>query len=271
MFYLTKQKLIRLLFWGLVVLPGIPFVVISLAISIYVYWPRDFSSVTEFPLVKNVEYITLSAHGVNDTTASWSDELQQLMATSPYSQLANVVQQNHSIDWQKFSSNVFMCSVAGKKIGIEMGKHLATMPSLKAIHAIGHSCGSFITLGICEGAKSVNPQLMVQTTYLDPVSVYSGVFWNYGIEHFGSCGDFSDNYIDTRDTVPGSNQALANSYTFDVTQQQTTKDADVPPHAWPTRYYLQAYRNNSAPLLYKADLAEIKQFKKGEMTQIITR
>lgn len=151
-----------------------------------------------------------------------------------------------------------------KKIGIEIGKRLATLTSLKAIHAIGHSCGAFVTLGICEGAKSVNPQLIVQTTYLDPVSVYSGIFWDYGIDHFGTCGDFSDSYIDTRDTVPGSNQALPHVFTFDVTLQQTEKDAQYPPHAWPTRFYLNAYEARHVPVLYKADSASIDQFNKGE-------
>lgn len=259
----NKKKLARLFFWWLVLLPSIPFVLASLGITIYVYWPRDFSSVSHFSVEEGTEYITLSAHGVNDTPSSWSDELQLLMATAPHPQLDNAVQQNYSIDWQNYSSNVFICSVTGKKIGIEIGKRLATQPNLKAVHAIGHSCGAFVTLGICEGAKSVNPQIMVQTTYLDPVSVYSGIFWNYGIDHFGSCGDFSDNYIDTRDTIPGSNQALQHVYTFDVTQQQTEKDAQYPPHAWPTRFYLNAYKTNSVPLLYKADLTAMEPFKKG--------
>ena len=221
MFKFNNKKFIRLFVWLFVIIPGIPFLLGSVGITIYVYWPRDFSSVSQFSIDKRTEYITLSAHGVKDSPASWSDELQLLMAKHPYSQLSEVNQQNQSIDWQAYSSNVFICSVAGKRIGIEIGKHLATQPDLKAIHAIGHSCGAFVILGICEGVKSINPKLIVQTTYLDPVSVYSGIFWDYGIDNFGSCSNFSDNYIDTRDTIPGSNQALPHVYTFDVTQQQT--------------------------------------------------
>lgn len=260
----NKQKIVRLLWWWLIVIPGIPFVLTTVGLYIYAFWPRDFSSVSQFSIANNTEYITLSAHGVNDSPISWSDELQRLMRQAPYAQLNNINVQNHSVDWQNYANNVFLCSVAGKKIGIEIGKHLATQPNLKAIHAIGHSCGSFVALGICEGAKSINPQLIIQTTYLDPVAVYSGVFWDYGIEHFGTCANFSDTYIDTRDTVPGSNEALPNAYTFDVTHQQTEKDAQYPPHAWPTRYYINAYNTHSVPLLYKAKTGEIEQFKKGE-------
>jgi hypothetical protein len=259
-----KQKLIRLFWWWLVIIPSISFLLTSLGLFIYAYWPRDLSSVSQFIIKSNIEYITLSAHGVNDSPASWSNELQQLMSSLPAKQLTDVIQQNYSIDWQQYSRNVFLCSVAGKKLGIEIGKHLAMQPSLKGIHAIGHSCGAFVVLGICEGAKSINSQLTVQTTYLDPVSVYSGVFWDYGIEHFGGCADFSDGYIDTRDTVPGSNQALPYVYTFDVTEQQTEKDVKYPPNAWPTRFYINAYRANHVPLLYKVDLAIREQLNKGE-------
>ncbi|MDU0353994.1 hypothetical protein RS130_08670 [Paraglaciecola aquimarina] len=268
MFILTRQKIIRLMFWWLVVIPAIPFVLITLGISVYVYWPRDFSSVSQFTVAQDVEYVTLSAHGVHDTSASWGDELQQWMTTTPYPQMTGVTQQNHSIDWQYYSDSVFTCSVVGKKIGTEIGKRLAALPRLKAIHAIGHSCGSFVVLGICQGAKSVAADLLVQTTYLDPVSVYSGFFWDYGIDNFGSCADFSDNYIDTRDTVPGSNQALPNAITFDVSERQTVEYADIPPHAWPTRYYINAFRAKKVPLLYKGDKADFSSLKKGQLIKV---
>lgn len=263
MINIDKTKIIKLISWWFIILPGIGFILTSLGLLAYVYWPRDFSSVTNFPVKDNIEYITLSAHGVNDTPMSWSNELQQLMSTSAYKQLNNIVQQNQSIDWQTHASNVFTCSVSGRKIGKEIGIRLAKQSNLKAIHAIGHSCGAFVTLGICEGAKSINPKLTIQTTYLDPVSVYSGVFWRYGIENFGRCSDFSDTYIDTRDTVPGSNIPLPLSFTFDVTAMQTEKDAKYPPHAWPTRFYLYAYKAKQVPVLFKGDINEIEQFKKG--------
>lgn len=93
-------------------------------------------------------------------------------------------------------------------------------------------------LGICEGAKSIKPTIKIQTTYLDPVAVYSGFFWQYGIKNFGSCANYSDTYIDTEDRVPGSNQAILHSATFDITQMRTSQKLDIPPHVWPTLFYL---------------------------------
>ncbi|MEP2650843.1 MAG: hypothetical protein ABJH06_02525 [Paraglaciecola sp.] len=264
MLNLTKYNLARLVFWWLVIIPAIPFILVTIGISVYVYWPRDYSSVIDFSVAENIEYITLSAHGVNDSPRSWSDELQHIMAIDSYPQLQPLAKQHQSINWQHYSDNVFLCSVAGKKIGLEIGERLAKAPNLKAVHAVGHSCGSFIILGICERLKSINANVLIQTTYLDPVSVYSGFFWDYGIEHFGSCADFTDNYIDTRDTVPGSNIPLPNAFTFDVTQLQTPEDSGVPPHAWPTRYYLNAYKQQYVPVFYLGNVAALQGLKKGE-------
>ncbi len=264
MLKLTKHKLASLVLWWLVIIPAIPFLLVTIGISIYAYWPRDFSSVTEFEITEGTQYITLSAHGVNDSPSSWSDELQQAMADKTYPQLQLVTQQHQSIDWQHYSDNVFLCSVAGKKIGLEIGERLAKVASLKAIHAVGHSCGSFVVLGICEGLKSINSNILVQTSYLDPVSVYSGFYWDYGIEYFGSCADFTDNYIDTRDTVPGSNTPLPHGFTFDVTLLQTPEYSLVPPHAWPTRYYLNAYKAQQVPILYLGNANSLQSYKKGE-------
>ncbi|MEO9946431.1 MAG: hypothetical protein ABJH28_01735 [Paraglaciecola sp.] len=264
MLKLTKHKLASLVFWWLVIIPAIPFVLVTIGISIYVYWPRDFSSVSEFQIAKGTQYITLSAHGVNDSPSSWSDELQQAMTAEIYPQLQSVNQHHQSIDWQDYSDNVFLCSVAGKKIGLEIGERLAEVLSLKAIHAVGHSCGSFVVLGICEGLKSMNSNILVQTSYLDPVSVYSGFYWDYGIEYFGTCADFTDNYIDTRDTVPGSNIPLPHGFTFDVTLLQTPEYSLIPPHAWPTRYYLNAYKAQQVPILYLGNANTLQSYKKGE-------
>ncbi len=240
----TKSQLIRWFIWLTVIIPGIPFILGSLAFIIFAFWPRDLSGVTGFKLNPGAEYISISAHGVKDNHTSWSDKLQQIMGVK-----TAVKQQNISLDWQKFADDVLICSVSGKRIGYQLGKRIALETQTKLIHAVGHSCGSFVVLGLCEGAKEFNKEIKVQTTYLDPVSVYAGFFWQYGIEYFGSCADFSDTYIDTQDTVPGSNQNLPNSYTFDVTALKFDKKIQIAPHNWPTKYYLSAYEAEQIPLL----------------------
>ena len=191
---------------------------------------------------------------MKDNKTSWSDELQRVIATSLLPQLSGLRQQNFSLNWQPFSDSFLTCSVAGKNLGEEIGSAIAKNINVKGVHLIGHSCGAFVILGICEQIKLLNKSIEVQTTYLDPVSVYSGLFWQYGIENFGRCADFSDTYIDTHDTVPGSNQLLPHSVTLDVTQIRIKNNVDIAPHAWPPHYYIEAYRKKEVPIYFNQSL-----------------
>ena len=233
-------------------LPAIPFIASTLGLLAYSFWPRDFSESTLFTIDKKTEYITLSAHGVKDSPASWSDQLMSLIREYPPKQMTNLHQQTISIDWQEFSNNVFICSTAGKQIGVEIGKRIAKQYTIKGVHVIGHSCGAFVALGICQGVKSINPNIVVQSTYLDPVSVYGGIFWDYGLDNFGRCANFSDSYIDTEDSIPGSNQALQHSVTFDITDIRRNGEYKVSPHVWPTKYYIESYKNEKLPIFFNA-------------------
>lgn len=61
-----------------------------------------------------------------------------------------------------------------KKIGHQLGLRLLKETKVKSIHVIGHSCGAFVALGLCEAVKEQSSDIKIQTTYLDPVSVYAG-------------------------------------------------------------------------------------------------
>ena len=258
-----KHWLVRWFWWLAVIIPGVPFVLISVGFLLFMHWPRDYQAVVNLPFDTNAEYLTLSAHGVKDTPASWSDALQSTFSDSKHLSFSRLKKQHISLSWQPYSDSVLICSVAGKSIGYELGEKIGKMPNLQAVHLIGHSCGSFVIFGLCESLKQQDSSISVQTTYLDPVSIYSGVFWDYGLDHFGRCADFSDAYIDTEDTVPGSNQALPYAYTFDVTKTRTGNNLDYAPHQWPTIFYLNALKENQLPIYYKSTAQMSKNFQKN--------
>jgi len=243
-----------------VIIPGIPFILGSLGFIAYAFWPRDLSSVINIPLNSKAEFISISAHGVKDKPDSWSDELQKIIKQNKIVK----VQQNISLNWSEFSDNVLICSVSAKRIGHAIGQRLFKETKVKSIHVIGHSCGAFVALGLCEAVKEKSSDIKIQTTYLDPVSVYAGVWWDYGIHKFGTCADFSDSYIDTRDGVPGSNVNLPHTATFDVTELGV-KNNNIQPHNWPTQYYLEAYTNKKVPLI-----KETSQHQLYDLDKLIT-
>ena len=102
--------------------------------------------------------------------------------------------------------------------------------------------------GYCETLKDNNPDLFVQTTYLDPLGPYSGFQWDYGTENFGSCADVSDAYIDISDNVPGSNVPVEHTHTFDVSALRTLdENYQGTAHMWPIQYYRNAVMSGQLP------------------------
>ncbi len=201
------------------------------------------------PVSTSAQHIILIAHGLGDTAATWSNQLKSTMQQQ-LAQEGDAIQLI-SLDWNPYSIPSFRCSVNGKRIGAILGQAMSVSKQLESVHLIGHSCGSFVVLGLCESLKAKRKNILTQSTYLDPVSIYGGVFWNYGINRFGSCADFSEAYIDHEDAVPGSNQRLPNTHTFDVTQARKKNHFDQSPHIWPTVYYQQLVETGNQPSLRK--------------------
>lgn len=232
-------------------IPGAFFVLGTLAIVVYMYWPVDAGRL-EFPAPDASEaHVVVLAHGVRDTPERWATPLAGILeARRPGDRVV-------ALDWSVYAGEPFRCSVAGKRVGAALGRRLAANPNVRSVHAIGHSCGAFVALGLCEAIRASGRSIPIQNTYLDPVSVYGGFFWAYGVERFGSCADFSEAYIDTEDTVPGSNQGLPLAHTFDVTEARKRSGHEGTPHNWPTIYYSRlAAKNRQPDLRFERDLGD---------------
>lgn len=238
------------LFLFFVVLPGIPFVLGTLGVALYTWWPIPLDRVEVPTMDANVEHIVLLAHGLEDSPASWSaDVAHSFASTDP---ATGVV----PLDWRPYSDDTFRCSVDGMRIGEQIGGQWSRLGALASIHLIGHSCGAFVVQGLCEAVAAARPEVQIQATFLDPVAIYGGFFWEYGIDRFGDCADFAEAYIDTGDGVPGSNVALPHTHTFDVTSARPA-DFDASPHVWPTAYYARLARRGRQPeLRAQPDLGE---------------
>lgn len=229
----------------LVILPGLLFVLGSTGLLMYIYWPRAYDEVSLPVSLESAEHIVVLAHGLKDTRETWSDPLKKILEDADRS--VQII----SLNWSPYADSSFRCSVDGRRIGNRIGQRLAASKKLRSVHLAGHSCGSFVVLGICETIKDRRAEVAVQTTFLDPVTVYGGLSWEYGLDHFGRCGDFSDAYIDTGDNVPGSNQLLPHTHTFDVTEVRKATGFTGSPHVWPTVYYQALFRSGKAPDLRK--------------------
>lgn len=232
------------LLWGLAIvvgLPGIPFVLVTLGLVVYMYWPLRISEVVLPEIDPSATHVVVLSHGLRDDPTTWTAPLKAKIDARMAG--AQVI----AFDWSRQAEDTFRCSLDGTRLGTELGRSLAASDALASVHLVAHSCGSFVSLGICEALREAGRDVQIQTTFLDPVTIYGGFFWGYGLDHFGTCADFSDAYIDTGDTVPGSNQALPHAHTFDVTEARERAGYAGSPHVWPTVYYQELLGRGAAP------------------------
>lgn len=250
----TLLKKIVLILLGL---PTVLFIMAALTLALYTFIPVRL----EVPEIKAENKLSLLFHGIHDTPESWSSELADVM---------NRHWKGHkaiAIDWSQYADSVFRCSVNGLQLGKKIGRQLHNKKEVEHLHLIGHSCGSFVIYGICKSLKQEKSSISIQTTYLDPVSNFGGFFTHYGVDYFGRCGDFSENYFDSGDKVPGSNEPLPEPANFDVTSARLNAEYLGNPHVWPVEYYMQLVRKRKNPQLWmNAHLTQ--EFTKGSLNKI---
>lgn len=263
------NRTIKFWLFVLLILPGIPPLGVTVGLLIFSYFPWPISFDVEVPdVASSKDELIVLVHGKGDSAETWSlpfaKDLEQRVISEH--------QQIYSVDWSDYSQNLFRCSNNGRRIGLQIGEVIAANQTLKKVHLIGHSAGAFVVYGMCESLKKHNPSLVVHSTYLDPLGIYSGVDWNYGPRNFGSCADISDAYIDIDDNVPGSNTPLEHAHTFDVTELKMSEDAlyQGNAHRWPVEYYRSAAVHGNLPF-WSADNDVMRQFPRGQVTNVTER
>lgn len=244
-----KKRWFTAAIWLLLIFPVLSFLLASASIVLYMYWPRNFDEINTaqfqaLQLEDGARHITVLVHGMRDDPRSWIDPLKEVYAAKDYE--GSVL----GVDWSPYAQSSLTCAVSGKRVGTLIGEQLAANKSIDSAHLIAHSCGAFVIYGTCQAIKQSNQNIVVQTTYLDPVSIY-GIWWDYGIKHFGSCADYSEAYIDTEDSIHGSNQLIPNTHTYDITRKRKQAGNPVPPHVWPVAFYEQLVVNDTAPKVWE--------------------
>ena len=234
--------------WLLVIIPGVPFIVFSLGLAAFIFWPWGISDLDWPEVPAGTQHLVITAHGLRDVPQTWAQPVAEALAAQAAGS-SDDASVGVAVDWSEYAQQAFRCAINGRRIGKRFGKRLGEDPALSSVHLVGHSCGAFVAYGACEVLQKASrrrvragqPPIAVRVTYLDPVAVY-GPRWTFGTHHFGTCADFAEAYIDTADNVPGSNEPLPHAYTFDVTPARLARnDSGNPyagnPHVWPIAFY----------------------------------
>lgn len=237
---LSLKRQLLWLFVIVFILPGIPFVLGSAAIVLYANWPSSAGKVSYEPVRPNISELWIVTHGKGDSANTWVKSV------------ANKLEQNLSensqalaVDWQEGAKDLLRCSRNASVIGEDLAEQMLAHKELKRVNFIAHSAGSFMAYQFCKTLKKHRSDVWVNITYLDPVSIYRGLWWDYGVEHFGRCADESVAYINNDDGVPGSNAPLDIVKTIDVTSSKPVDFSNG--HMWPVVYFEQQLSREALP------------------------
>lgn len=143
-------------------------------------------------------------------------------------------------DWSSWRGNLLRAAFDSQAVGRLMAEHfLSTKPRLTHVHVIGVSVGAFAADALVKALKSKNSKLKVQLTLLDPFCSRGVFHQNYGIVKFGREADFCEQYLNTDDPVPFTNDPLKHAFVYDVTHSAARATFTPLPndnmHSWPGR------------------------------------
>jgi len=171
-------------------------------------------------------------------------------------------------DWSSYSTNLFKAAFNGQAVGRHVGDEIwKGIKGDKAVnvHVVGISVGAFAAdAAITRIRKLIDQEgleggkVNLQLTLLDPFT-QRGVFGvGWGIKNFGKNADYAQQYLNTDDPVPSTNEPCNNCAVFDVTNYGK-RDKEIFGHDYPLHHYTQFVDN----------VGIVKEEERGEMGVVV--
>lgn len=152
-------------------------------------------------------------------------------------------------DWSPWKGNLIRASFDGQNVGKCIGQQLANERNgLKSIHVVGVSVGAFAADSCTSSFQEIvrkrtaaKPSPYVRLTLLDPFT-QRGLFGvKYGFKMFGKTADYCEQFMNTDDPVPSTNDPISQAYVYDITTSKARNSFTPLPgdnmHSWPVAYY----------------------------------
>jgi hypothetical protein len=224
---------------------------------------------------EGARYLLLIVHGSGDTAAAWPADLaEKVQAAVPQAGQWDIV----AYDWSTYSEDKLSAADAGIEIGTYIGTTLSSSAyHYERIQFVAHSVGSFVIQAACDAYRSqASPAARIHLTFLDPFGGKGLFDWTYGQENFGAGADFAEDYINTSDPAPSTNDPLLNAHNFDVTSKAPATLTGRDLHWWPVYFYIESVTAQEQQYGYPLSLmatgdsppVDQKQFPRSETTVV---
>jgi len=228
-----------------------------------------FSSVNpnlKSTMLQDMVLIFPGAGGADDLTSELESKIKNC---DEIAQLKNAPRFIQVWDWKQFRGSVMSAAFDGEAVGEAVAEAIFCNDFLKgqirSIHSIGISVGGFAGHAFAKQCKILSgSQTHVRLTLLDPFCSRGLLGLGYGAKYFGQGVDYAEQYLNTDDPVPTTNDPLPLCAVFDITKAKE-RSSFVPPegdsmHSWPVAYFARyAYQtqlenNGNVLLLNHGDL-----------------
>ena len=142
------------------------------------------------------------------------------------------------VRWSPASDQRLRAAATAQATGSRLGAMLAGVGSLRELHLIAHSSGTFMPDAICGALRAGNPApARVTMVLLDPFQIRGFADWTWGARQHGRCADFTLAVINTDDPAPSTNVTLEQAFNLDVTAHPERAAFTRNGHYWPVQYY----------------------------------
>jgi len=194
--------------------------------------------------INNYDSITIIFPGANGPDKNTDDLL--------YNIKKNVNSQRNYVivyDWKKWRGNLLRASYDSISVGKIIGNDIVNScnGNIKYAHLIGISVGAFAADTAGKIIKQKSKQgTYVKVTLLDPFCSLGLFNIKYGKNNFGRVVDKAEQYLNTDDPVPFTNEPLPNCICYDITKCISRKTFKPLPndnmHSWPCYYYSKNFK-----------------------------
>ena len=168
-----------------------------------------------------------------------------------------------TLDWQDYRGSILTAAYDSEAFGEEVGSILCqSMEECNSIHCVGISVGAFAAnacISIFKKKRNENEPTAnkpyLRLTLLDPFTSRGVVGGSgYGNTYFGLEADYAEQYLNTDDPVPSTNEPLSLCTTYDVTGAPERDGFKLPKnesmHCWPLVYFARyGYKDSAGKIL----------------------
>lgn len=138
--------------------------------------------------------------------------------------------------WFSTSGRRNLNSYHGQAVGRRLGQLLASdAPDLRSLHIVGTSAGAWPANELCtsyveESTAARKQRAEVLLSFTDPFTARSDRPFAdpWGMRNFGRDADFAEQYLNTDDIAPSTNEPLPLCYCYDVTKAAERASFSLP-------------------------------------------